>query len=471
METIHEPGRDIPVLDRVDVIVAGGGPAGLGAAIAAARNGAKTMLIERNAFLGGVATAAPMPQLNVPDDKISGITRELFGKMIAEGSAYGGVQITFDHERLKELALETVVAAGAKLLLYSTVVGPVREGNRIKGVIVENKSGRQAILADVVVDTTGDADLAAQMGAPYVKGRESDGKMRPVTVLFRLGNVNIARTVQFARQHPDDFSADPKRTLLDIEHGAVRIEGFYKEVKAARERGELDKDIHYLRLEGIIVDRGMAWVNNTRVYNVDGTNALDLTRAEVEARRQMRQLVDFIKRDVAGCENSFVIDSAASIGVRETRRIRGDIVLTEDHFANDTVFDDAIVRCYRRAVPGKEIHSPDGGEGGEEDEWSRSVVSPLRSFQIPYGSLIPKGVEGMLVAGKTISGTHEAERWFRGIYCCIVVGQGAGTAAALATKQGVSPRQVDVKALQARLAAQGVDLGAPIPVPAVPPMP
>jgi hypothetical protein len=342
------------------------------------------------------------------------------------------------------------------------VVGPVREDNRIKGVVVENKSGRQAILADVVVDTTGDADLAYQMGAPCVKGRERDGKMLPATILFRLGNVDVAKIVEFARRHPEDFAGDPKRNLLEIERGSVRIEGFYNEVKAARERGELDKDCHYLRLEGVFVDRGTVWVNTTRVYNVDGTNAMDLTRAEIEARRQMRQLVAFIKRNIPGCANAYVIDSAASIGVRETRRIRGDLVISEEDFAQGRKFDDTIGRFYRRAMPGVEIHNPDGGEGAEADAWSRTLVSPLMPFEIPYRCLIPKGVENLVVAGRTISGTHEADRWFRGIYCCIVVGQAAGTAAALAVKSGVLPRHVDIKVLRQRLAAQGVDLGAPV---------
>lgn len=458
METIYEPARDVPVFAKVDVLVAGGGPAGIGAAIAAARNGASTMLVERLSFLGGVATAAPMPVLNVPVETLSGVCRELFDRLIAQGGAVSGRLVNFDPEMMKDVALEMAVDAGVQLLFYTWVVAPLAEGDSIRGVIVENKSGRQAILAKTVIDCTGDADLAAAMGVPMVKGRESDGKMRPVTALFRLGNVDIRQVVEYSRTHPEEFTADPNKNVLDIDRGVVRIEGFYDTVKRAREAGELDRNIHYLRMEGVEVEKGVVFINTVRVYGIDGTSAADLSRAEVEARRQMRQIAAFIKKHIPGCEKSFLIDSAVSIGVRETRRIRGDYVVTGEDFFSGKHFEDGIAYLHRRALPGHEIHSPDGGEGGEND-LTRKLAAEEHYFEVPYRSLLPQGVENLLVAGRSISGTHEADAWFRGIYSCISMGQGAGTGAALAVRQGVAPRQIDVWLLRQTLAAQGVNLG------------
>lgn len=459
MDTVHEPGRDIPVFAEVDVVVAGGGPAGLGAAIAAARNGANTMLVERLSFLGGVATAAPMPVLNVPLKTLSGISRELFDRLVADGGAAAGPLVSFDPEMLKEVALDMAIQAGVKMLFYTWVVAPIADGEHIRGIVIENKSGRQAILAKTVIDCTGDADVAARMGVPFVKGRESDGKMRPVTILFRMGNVDVRKVVEYSRTHPEEFTADRNKNVLDVDHNVVRIEGFYATVKRAREKGELDKDCHYLRMEGVSVDKRIVFINTVRVYNIDGTNAADLSSAEIEARRQMRQLAAFIKKYIPGCEDAFVVDSAVSIGVRETRRIRGDYLLTREDCFDHKQFEDGIVQLHRRVVPGQEIHSPDGGEGSENDR-SRKVEGEERVFEIPYRSLLPKNAEGLLVAGRSISGTHDADAWFRGIYSCIQMGQGAGTGAALAIQSGVAPRLVDVQALRQRLAAQGVNLGA-----------
>jgi hypothetical protein len=458
-ETIHELARDIPVFADVDVVVAGGGPAGLGAAIAAARNGARTLMVERLSFLGGTATAAPMPLLNVPLNTLSGVTHELFGHLVDRGAASDGRVLGFDPEAFKDEALDMCTQAGVQLLFYTWVVAPIMQGNEIKGIIVENKSGRQAILAKAVIDCTGDADVAAAAGVPFVKGRETDGKMRPVTTLFRLGNIDVHKVVEYSRAHPEEFTIDKNKNVLDIEQGSVRIEGFYDTVKRAREAGELDSNIHYLRMEGVDVEKGIVFINNVRVYNIDGTNAADLSKAEVEARRQMRQLANFIKKRIPGCERSFVIDSAVSIGVRETRRIRGDYVLTQEDCYQHTQFEDGVVELHRRVLEGHEIHSPDAGEGGENDS-TRKAAGVEHRFQIPYRSLLPQQVERLLVAGRSISGTHDADAWFRGIYSCISMGQGAGTAAALATQAGITPRQVGVQTLRQKLAAQGVNLGA-----------
>ncbi len=458
METIHEGARDIPVFAKVDVVVAGGGPAGLGAAIAAARNGASTLLVERLSFLGGVATAALMPQLNTTINAISGVSHELFSRLVEEGGAVSGVMVNFDPEMFKEVALDMCAQAGVQLLFYSWVVAPVVEGERIRGVIVENKSGRKAILANAVIDCTGDADIAAAMGVPCVKGRESDGRMRPLTPLFRMGNVDLLQVVQYCRQHPSEFGPDPTAHVIDVDRGLVRIFGFYDTVRRAREAGELDKDCHYLRMEGGSIEKRTVFINTIRVYNTDATDAAQLSAAEIEARRQMRQLVAFLQKYIPGCERAFLIDSAVSIGVRETRRVIGDYILTEEDCQTQRHFPDAIARLHRRHLPGHEIHSPDADEGSEKDP-TRYDRRQEFCFEIPYRSLLPQKSDGLLVAGRCISGTHNADAFFRGVYSCIHMGQAAGTAAAMAAQGGVTPRQVDIGQLREKLTEQGVNLG------------
>ncbi len=458
---VAEPARMLPVAARVDVVVSGGGPAGLGAAVGAARQGAKTMLIERNAFLGGAATGALMAIWNMPLDRMTGFAHEMTSRLIDRGGAVGGgPAIPFDPEQFKSVALEFVQENGIQLLLYSSVVAPIIQNGRLRGVVAENKSGRQAILAKNVVDCTGDADLAAAAGVPFVKGRESDGKMRPMTVLLRLGGLDLPRMVEYARAHPEEFDLDPHFQMLDLEHGMVRFAGFFGHVREAHERGELDPSLHYLRFEGVQVDKGMAYLNTVRVYGVDGTDAFDLTRAELEARRQMEQLLAFVRQRIPGCENCYVVETSPSIGVRETRRIRGKHRLTEEDIAAGRTYTDTIARLWRFHTPGVEMHSPDPVEGSPEDPLHRQLQRPLISFEVPYGCLLPAEVEGLLVGGRAISQDHAADGWTRGMYACMVTGQAAGTAAGLAATRNTSPASLDVRDLQRALSLQRVDLGS-----------
>ncbi|MHB1006402.1 MAG: FAD-dependent oxidoreductase [Chloroflexota bacterium] len=457
---VRQEATLLPVAGRFDVVVAGGGPAGLGAAVAAARHGAATLLIERYGFLGGTATGAMMTTFNCPRDRLSGFASEFVERLIADKAAFPGPTIPFNPEGFKDAALDFLAEAKANLLLYSWVVDAIVADGRIVGVVVENKSGRQAILGKVVVDATGDADVAARAGAAVVKGRESDGKMRPVTILFRLGGVDLPRVVAYARANPDQFTADPAFQILDLESGIVRISGFFDTVAAARVRGELDAGCHYIRFEGVDVARGTVFVNTTRVYGVDATDAWQLTRAEVAARRQMRQLVPFIRRERPGCEGAYLLDASTSIGVRETRRVRADFVLDEADILAHRTYEDTVAKVWRFHAGGRDWHSPDGGEGAPDNLVYRTAVTPLNWFEIPYRVFVPNGVEGLVVGGRTLSQTQAADMWTRGMYCCMVTGQVAGTAAALAAAAGVTPRGLDPLPLQRSLARQGVDLGS-----------
>jgi hypothetical protein len=467
---IRESSRSVPVVADVDVLVIGGGPAGLGAGLAAAREGASTLMVERNGFLGGVATAALMSIFIYHRDRLNGISQEIVDELVRRKGGVAGRVINFDPEVFKEVALDLVDAAGVRLLLYSWAVGPVVQGGVVRGVIVENKSGRQALLGKTVIDCTGDADLAEKAGVPTVKGRESDGKMRPISLIFRMGNIDFHTLVEYARTHPNQFTRDPNFQVLDIDQGVVRVSGFFDLVEEGRRRGELDKDCHYLRFEGVDVERGICFINNTRVYHVDGTNAWDLTKADREARKQMRLLVDFIRKHVPGCQRAFVVDTAPSLGVRETRRIRGEYVFDEADIVAHRRFEDRVVLNHNNHVmPGVEIHSPDAGEGSAQDSHGRVLLHEERSFFIPYRALLPQHVEGLLVAGRCISQTHVADKWTRGMPCCMQMGQAAGTAAAVAAASGVAARAVAIGRVQERLVDRGIPLFEAVPQPVVVP--
>jgi FAD dependent oxidoreductase len=450
----------IPIVDRVDVVVAGGGVAGLSAAIGSGRTGAKTLLIEGQGFIGGIATASLMTLWTIPSPFVNGIAREIYEGLYRGKGAVLGKSVPFHPEAFKVLSLRMLHEASVKLLFYTWVVDAIKEGNRVVGLVVENKSGRQAILANCIVDTTGDADVIARSGAPWVKGRETDSKMRPVTLMFRMENVDIDKISEYRDQQPGEFSPDPGHNALDKDTGLVRLDGFFTLTEAARTRGEIDKNCHYLRLHGIVRSgRGVITINSTRIYNVDGTSTEDLTQSYLEGERQIQQLVNFLQKHVPGFEESSLLDSAPSLGVRETRRIRGEYVLSEDEIATPIVFPDAIARVYGHVPTGVEIHSPDAGEGGANDPYVRGLKLEMREFFVPYRSLVPLQVDGLLVGGRCISVTHEADSSTRTQPVCMATGQAAGIAAGIGAQRGVQPRQLNVHLIQQELLRQGVDLG------------
>jgi glycine/D-amino acid oxidase-like deaminating enzyme len=457
-----EPLRRTPIVREVDVLVCGGGVSGVGAALGAARTGARTMVIERNAFLGGAATAVLMNTWNVPVSRMTGVTREIALELARRGEGnITGPTFPFDPEGFKQLANEWLTDAGVEVLNYTWVEEAIMDGSRIKGVIVHNKSGRQAILARTVVDATGDADIAAAAGAEYVKGRERDNKMRPMSVLFRLGGVDLEKVIEYCRSQPKEyFTADPNFHIIAPDKGLVRLSGFFHIAEKARAAGELPEEIHYLRFEGIDVARGIVTVNNSRVYNVDGTNAWDISRADTQARLQNRQLKAVIRKYIPGFENAYVIDSSPTVGVRETRRVRGPYVLEQEDLLAQRTFDDSVVRIWRHMAAGRDWHKADGGEGAPNDAVYRTATTSLTWFEIPWRVFTPNKVEGMTVSGRVLSVTHDADMWTRGQYCCLVTGQIAGVGAALAAQRGVTPAALDTLDLQRALADQGIDVGS-----------
>jgi len=468
------PSQTLDVVAHADVIVAGGGVAGCMAAVAAARAGAKTLLVEANSFLGGTATGGMMGAL-VFTDQAAGLASELIGRLAAAGGAPewtvvpGRSRTTpFDLETYKHVALQMAQEAGVVPLFSTVVLGPIMDGPGVRGIEIHNKSGRAALTAANVVDCTGDADLAAASGAPFYKGREDDHRMRPFSLLFRIGGLDLRRMYDWGQAHPDQLQPSHRSgTLLRVggEHVITRISGFFELVEEAKRRGEMIADLHYFRLEDCWIERGLAICNTTRIYEVDGTNAQDLSRAQVAALEQVRMLVQFARKYIPGCENAFVVDVAPTLGIRETRRIIGRYFLTDADMFGDRTFDDAILTFGGMLpTPGPtarlDVHMPEAIEGSEKDTIERNpdgAPHAYHRFQVPYRCLLPRDTEHLLVAGRSISVSHRIDVMTRNQVVAMRMGQVAGTAAAVGALQGIPPHALPFAAvLKPALVAGGL---------------
>lgn len=410
-----------------EVLVCGGGPGGICAAVSAARNGADTMLVERYGFLGGMATAGLvfpfMTRFAGGERIIDGVFQELIERLDAKGG-YGGPDrpYMFDLEAMKIVADEICIESGVRLLLHTSVCGAEVAGERISRVLIHNKSGEQAVKASVFVDATGDADVAYLAGVPCEKGRASDGLTQPMTLNFRMAGV--------------------ERSIMPTQAD------FNKLYLAARSEGRIDcprNDVlHFATMRPDEVH-----FNTTRIIRADATSAEDLTRAEIDSRRQVMQFVAWLTSDVPGFASAYLQMTGAQIGIRESRRIVGEYVLTADDLLSARKFED----CIARGSYPVDIHDPDGGG---------TVIKRLaegESYDIPYRSLVPKGIDNLLVAGRPISATHEAHSAVRVMPIAAAIGEAAGAAAALCVRHDTTPRELDVTKLRQVLVAQGANLG------------
>lgn len=433
MKTIIEPKRNIPIIREVDVIVTGGGPAGFIAAVAAARNGARTLLVECYGFLGGMATAGLVGPFGLRDREIpvvEGIPKEFLDRLeVADGARRiypeRWEECGFDPEVVKYIADQMLEEAGAELLFHSFACNTVVENGKIKAVIIESKSGRQAIAGEVFIDATGDGDIAALSGVPYEKGRQDDGLLQPMTLMYRLGNVNA------------DTIWDDEKVLS-------------AKMKTAREKGAVPPYRVCFGSQGSAIKKGEISINTTRLYG-DATKVEDLTSAQVEGRKAVRKLVEFWQQHAATYRESHLIDTAAQVGVRETRRITGEYVLTGDDVLNYRKFADVIALGNWPI----DLHDPTGGTKQAD---IGILLRRDRAYQIPFRCLLPKNIDNLLVAGRCISTTREANGSTRVMPICMALGQAAGTAAALAAAQKISLRNLDVSVVQKRLLEQGARL-------------
>lgn len=418
MEYYVEPEKRIPVTNRVDVLVAGGGPAGIGAAIAAARRGCRTMLIEQAGDVGGVATTGMMSHWT--GETRGGLYEEILDRSRDDGRA--GDRQTINPEKLKNVLLKMLEEEKVLVRTYTFASDVIMEADRIRGVLLESKSGREAVMAGTVIDCTGDGDLAARAGAPFYKGREEDGQMQPMTLMFKVAGVDDEKAI-----FPGSFE-----TNLPVRDGMVQ--------DLAREKLPAPAG-HVLLYRSTIP--GVATVNMTNYTGADGTSAEDLARAHRGCRMQMDAVVDFLRQYVPGYEACFVVSSASIIGVRETRHFIGESTITREDVENAVQHEDWAVRD---AHFNFDVHNLTGS--GLDETGCQAKFVQKKGYTIPYGCLVPKKVEGLLLAGRDICGTHMAHSSYRVMPICVKLGEAAGTAAAICTDRGICPRQVDVSQLQ-----------------------
>jgi len=460
LETINLPARQAPVIADTDVLVVGGGPAGLAAAIGASDAGADVILAERYGFLGGNATAAlVMPMMSFythqpkeqqagaatlfPTDHgpgnpvISGVLQRLVNRLVERGGAIPpsletGYVVPFDPEIFKQVAFELLDGSGVKFLLHSWASG-VTGGGKVQGVIFETTSGPIIIKADVTVDCTGDADVAAQAGATYEIGREVDGLTEPLTLMFCMMDFQRPDFESYVKAHPQQWYG---------------VHGLWELIDKARSEGKLDLKREDVLFFGTPHEREVS-VNSTRVVKVNGIDIWDLTYAEWVGRKQMCQIAEFLRHNVPGFQDAYVSRSGISIGVRETRRIQGEYWLTKTDVLEARKFSDVIARG---SYP-IDIHNPKG-KGTLIQQ-----VPPREAYEIPLRCLLPKNVDGLTVAGRCISGSFEAQASFRVMPICIATGQAAGVCAALAAHRNQSPHSLPASDVQEELLRQGVDIG------------
>ena len=409
MKKIYEPNKEIPIILSSDVVVLGGGPAGVSAAISAAKMGVDVTLIERYGHLGGQATGGLVIVLcGLTDGKIpviKGLCQEIIDELKTQKAAkWLGSDVVIDPEALKYLLDCHILRYDVKTFFHSFACSMITEDNKVKYVITESKSGRTAIQGKIFIDATGDGDTAKWCDVPHEKVDKE--KLLPITLSFRVGNVDIEKARRFIEENPAEYS----------------------KIIHSRSQEYLD-----LAPEGWIgtMNESEVWFDVIYIKNVDATDVEDLTYAEMKGREMVRKVLE-VYSNIPGFEDANLVDTAPQIGCRESRRIIGGYYMEKRDL--EIEFEDTIARA------------------------NNIFSEPGKSISIPFRCLIPKRIDNLLYAGRCISVSHEMLDLVREIPCCMATGQAAGTAAGLALKHRINPREVNIKELQENLRAQKVIL-------------
>lgn len=451
--TVPEAARAIPVLMAADIVVVGGGTTGPFAAIAAARQGKRVVMIERFGSLGGNLTLG----LNTKPSGalLGGLPLEIWNLARTAGGAgndymaltkSGGVKIASpcDPEIMKILLTRLCVDAGVQILFETFVSAPVIDDGVITGVIIESKSGRQAIDAKVVIDCSADADMAAKADVPFVMG--SGGReeiMQPVSMYFTMSKVDLQRLAEWAKTS-DDI---PARAIPDTVEGldySLWLTGFNKSLRKFQEDTGIKLQRDNITLK---TANGLMYVNGTRVQDVDIFSPAEFSGAIVECYRQIEGVAKFLRERVPGFEQSGIGQISPALGVRETRHVLGEYTLTGEDALQGHSFEDSIAAD----ASALDIHDPKGGDVDFQG---------MRPYEIPYRCLVPLKIEQLLIAGRAISADHTAHARSRNMPACMATGQAAGIAASVAIDEGVTVRKVSVSKVQALLRALDMPLHA-----------
>lgn len=419
--------------NRYDIVVVGGGFAGASAAIAAARRGKSVLLIEKYNCLGGAAAydlVNPFMPYSTEDPKdrakridlSCGLFTEIRDRLRAAGGAGASPRsLPFNEEVLKFVLNEMAEESGVNLLYQTCVTGVIREGERLSAVLISNVSGNAEIYADCFIDATGDANLAAMAKCPFRLGRDEDHLCQPMTLCFRLANVK-------------GFSSELR----------ARINALYQQYQA---EGKILNPRENVLIFRTLVD-SILHFNTTRVVKLDPTNAEDVTRAEILARKQVFEMYHFLRDNFEEFSESVLISTGMQIGVRESRMILGEYVLTQEDLLSCATFEDSIAVCNYDI----DIHSPDGSGT------SHYYFPAGQYYGIPYRTMIPKNAENLLVTGRCVSATHEAQASLRIMPTCATLGEAAGVAAALAVECEGNVRAVNVSQLRQILHENGAKI-------------
>ncbi|MBN1400623.1 MAG: FAD-dependent oxidoreductase, partial [Anaerolineae bacterium] len=440
LSTIQET-LEVPIVAEADVVVAGGGCAGVAAALAAARGGAKTILIEQLYALGGTMTAGLMNVVSLALLDWPKAVNEMMDRLLSQGLALPVSPqfrrhpnpppiLMVDPEGAKAVLSQMLREAGVEVLLGTMLVEAIVEGDAIRAAIIENKAGRQAIAAKVFIDATGDGDLAARAGARYELGRGEDSYGSSATLVFRLGGVDLEPLVAYIEAHPDEVADFEPHEVREAIFGHppkfIRLHGFKGLIeRVAKTRQFTDWEWSVLTQRGGVSlvplpIRGQCHVNRTRITHLTGLDSQALSKGVEEGRRQVEFLFDFMRTYLPGFTHAHILETASLLGVRESRRILGEYVLSREDIEGLARHEDVIVRTY----DGLEIHNPTG---------SGTLFTEIPAgqwYDIPYRCIVVKDLTNCFVAGRCYSTTHEALSAARCIGICMALGEAAGTAAA-----------------------------------------
>ncbi|PWJ43814.1 FAD-dependent oxidoreductase [Sediminitomix flava] len=419
-----------------DVVVAGAGIAGIGAAVKAGRMGVKTLLIERYGFVGGMSTAgmvSPFMKHDIDGDQlVKGVFQDIEDRMISQG---GMIDNGFYAANFRIATLELLEEANVDILLHAEPLTVEVENKRLQSIDVLVDGLVQRIEANTFIDTTGDAQLLYLGNLPWVKGDEKTGKTQAMTLFFRMAGIDMKKAFEWAKQNPQDFLA--WNDFVYEEGKIASIAGWTAHVKKGIQQGKLPKGLEYVFFTTLPED-GEGSFNCSNILGLDASNADDLTKAEVIGREQVDAICRMLQDEVEGFENAYLLETAVQVGVRETRRALGDYEVTGDDIAGGTKFEDKIARgCY-----GIDIH-------GQEDEESRMEDLPEgHYYDVPFRSLLVSEVENVMVAGRCISSTREGHSALRIMPTACATGEACGTAAALSAIETKNLRDISITKIQ-----------------------